>query len=696
MTFSLLTPDIYFWGIIILATLTLGWVYRLISIHREVRALFWIRFAIFSLLVILILNPKVKYTYTETRPLTWNLYIDNSLSMDFHGNPTKSSLETAIQDLKRNLSEKASDVQIHYFSNSIQISDKGNRSSTDLGLVVKHIKESEPKGLAGAIIVTDGQSTQGMHPIQLSHELETPIYCIGVGDLSPMVDLSIESIHFPPIAIINEEVEMKIGVSSFGNIGQRIDVTLFQDGKLVGSKVLSVDGVGNTHEVIFRVKPSQLGNLSYQAKVSVLEDEVNILNNRQSMSLKVLKSKYRIGLLTGAPNYNTGILKDVLNKNPRFELEHFINVRNGFNPSLKSFWKTPYDLIILDNHPIEENALEWKNLSKILAKKIIAQKSSLLFIAGPESSNESFQYLLPLFSSKPYTHFLEDGRVNTWTFTDTIQSIFPYDYNLFMDMKDVDLPPLMSGIEIDSEGQIVIAQFQLQDLSIPVLLLGENSGFRHGVWTTPDLYSLHYKLIGTQRADTFPKMWDGIFSWLMKTGGDQQYFFRLDKKSYQQGEQIVVTGVGGQQKNSLHNGTIRLYKDGEWVEDKPLKYDLKSNEFHGKYWTTSPGDYQYDIVLENGTNQQLVGQGTYTVQESKIELNRVFLNQPLLQALSEITRGKYLRWNEKNQIYDYVNSEDMNVKKVNNYILNENIFLLGFILVLLTVEWILRRKLGFL
>ena len=696
MSFSLLTPNIIFWGIIILVTLTLGWVYRLTSVHQEVRALFWIRFVVFSLLVILILNPKVKHIYTETRPLTWNVYIDNSLSMDYHGSPTKSSLEIAIKDLKRNLSDKASHVQIHYFSNSIQKNNKGNRSSTDLGLVVKHIKENEPKGLAGAIIITDGQPTQGMHPSQLTYELETPIYCIGVGDLSPMVDLSIESIDFPPIAIINEEVEMKIGVSSFGHIGQRIDGTLFQDGKLVGSKVLSVDGVGNTHEVIFRVKPSQLGNLSYQAKVSVLEEEVNILNNRQSMSLKVLKSKYRIGLLTGAPNYNTSVLKSVLNKNSRFELDHYINVKKGFSPTLKSFWKKPYDLIILDNHPIKENALEWKDLSKILAKKIIAQKSSLLFIAGPESSKESFKYLLPLFSSKPYTHFLENGRINNWSFTDTIQSIFPYDYNSFIDMKDVDLPPLTSGIEIDSEGQIVLAQFQLQDLSIPVLLLGENSGFRHGVWTTPDLYSLHYKLIGTQRANTFSKMWDGIFSWLMKTGGDHQYFFRLDKKSYQQGEQIVVTGVGGQKKYSLHNGTIRIYKDGEWMEDKPLKYDLKSNEFHGKYWTTSSGDYQYDIILDNGASQQLVGNGSYTVQESKIELNRVFLNQSLLQTLTNNTNGKYLNWEEKNQIYDFVNSKNVEMKKVNNYILNENIFLLCLILILLTIEWVLRRKLGFL
>jgi hypothetical protein len=68
----------------------------------------------------------------------------------------------------------------------------------------------------------------------------------------------------------------------------------------------------------------------------------------------------------------------------------------------------------------------------------------------------------------------------------------------------------------------------------------------------------------------------------------------------------------------------------------------------------------------------------------------------LLQTLTNNTNGKYLNWEEKNQIYDFVNSKNVEMKKVNNYILNENIFLLCLILILLTIEWVLRRKLGFL
>jgi len=34
-----------------------------------------------------------------------------------------------------------------------------------------------------------------------------------------------------------------------------------------------------------------------------------------------------------------------------------------------------------------------------------------------------------------------------------------------------------------------------------------------------------------------------LFSWLLKTGGDKKLYFRLNKESYQQGEEIFITGT---------------------------------------------------------------------------------------------------------------------------------------------------------
>ena len=89
-----------------------------------------------------------------------------------------------------------------------------------------------------------------------------------------------------------------------------------------------------------------------------------------------------------------------------------------------------------------------------------------------------------------------------------------------MEMNERDWPPLVSGLEINGKNQMVIAQYKLPSLSIPILSLGESKGLRYGIWTSPDLYQLHYKLLSTDRSEMFSSLWNGVFSWLMKTGGD--------------------------------------------------------------------------------------------------------------------------------------------------------------------------------
>jgi len=182
----------------------------------------------------------------------------------------------------------------------------------------------------------------------------------------------------------------------------------------------------------------------------------------------------------------------------------------------------------------------------------------------------------------------------------------------------------------------------------------------------------------------------------MKTGGDQEYFFRMDKKSYQQGEEVIVTGMGGDERYDTFQGQIRLYQNGEWIEDQSLSYDIKTKQFHGKYWTSTSGNFAYDILLEKDGVSQKVGEGSYTVQESRIELNHVFLNKKVLLTLADKTGGEYYDWEDRNKIFEQISPVSESVQKTNFFVLNENIYILVFIIFLLTIEWIIRRRLGFL
>ena len=58
-------------------------------------------------------------------------------------------------------------------------------------------------------------------------------------------------------------------------------------------------------------------------------DEVNILNNKQILPIQVLKNDYRISIITGAPNFNTNVLKSILKENNNFKIDHYFLTKNG-------------------------------------------------------------------------------------------------------------------------------------------------------------------------------------------------------------------------------------------------------------------------------------------------------------------------------------------------------------------------------
>ena len=91
-------------------------------------------------------------------------------------------------------------------------------------------------GVAGSLIITDGQANQGINITSINLDKNKPIHIIGIGDKNPLVDVSIVSINAPPVIIKGENAEIEVLLSSFGVQNQRVNVTIHSKEKLLGSK----------------------------------------------------------------------------------------------------------------------------------------------------------------------------------------------------------------------------------------------------------------------------------------------------------------------------------------------------------------------------------------------------------------------------------------------------------------------------
>jgi len=271
---------------------------------------------------------------------------------------------------------------------------------------------------------------------------------------------------------------------------------------------------------------------------------------------------------------------------------------------------------------------------------------------------------------------------------------FPFHRINFDNMDLTNLPPILLQFEVDSSQGIPLAHFSISDVEVPLLMVGEKSSLRFMVWTSPDLNTVYYKTRDSQVSDLSQQIFDPVFSWLMRTGNGQDYYFRSEKNSYQQGERVTVKGKAIRDDETIMEGFVHVSNNGQRINSKPINYDASTGYYTGQFWASKSGQLDYEVELMYGDKSMIVNQGSVQVQESQVELNHVYLNKDPLKKLAELGDGTFRHWDNRlsliNQIKPITKLETIYSKVV----FHDSRWLVICILGLLSAEWVLRRRLG--
>jgi len=652
--------------------------------------------------MILFFNPKIEINKEKNKKLLWHLYIDKSLSLNYYKQPSYNSYIKGISNFIQRIKKKNIEYVVNAFGStlddSVEISKiKMDANSTNIGLVFENLHGGYEKNIAGAIIFTDGQVNQGPLLSKFTNYNEMPIHIVGIGDTIPMLDVSIQSVDIPPISVKGENVNIDAVVSSVGNLRERVNVTLFDDNdKLIGSKIIKISGKESQENVRFQIKPDKIGENYYLIKCSALSDEINIQNNQQKIVMHVMKDQYNIALITGAPSYNTRLLKKHLTKGNN-KIDHFIYRDNQFSPKMNKFWEKKYEVVIFDNNPVISNSENWTSLLRIFTKKLISHNSSFLIIPGPEIDINSINNYLKIIDLNA-TELISDNN-NGWKFSDYWFQSFAINDSKIISNDFESLPPQNPAFKMieasTNDNNINFAEYNEEKNPNSLLILGEKKSIRYAVWNSIDFALIKYKLINTKNSFVVDDILNKIFNWLMKKGGNQEFVFRTDKNSYQQGEEVLLSGRALDYNNSaINEGTVELFYNDKLLGSKPLFLDINKNEYKSRFWAPRPGKIKYIVNINRGLDSYEVSSGTFEVQESHIELNRIFLNQEKLKNISSSSGGQFIYWTDLDALSDYINILNKKENFVLKYTMRYNYYFIGIIILILTIEWFTRKKIG--
>ncbi len=193
---------------------------------------------------------------------------------------------------------------------------------TRIGLSLRHLvtrfeRKNEP--VAGIVLFSDGRHTGGApHPLQEAQYAAEqtaegiPIFPVAIGDPSAAINIAVQRIDAPEVALAGDEVAFTVTVRASGLKGRLAALEAWLiDSKGTRTEELSIDAESfslpgdeeEPVEVTFRRRFEEPGRYHLQIGVPPEEDEAVHSDNYRTHRLRIVKLRMRVLFVANGPSY---------------------------------------------------------------------------------------------------------------------------------------------------------------------------------------------------------------------------------------------------------------------------------------------------------------------------------------------------------------------------------------------------------
>lgn len=646
--------------------------------------------------------------------------LDNSLSMSLKD--AKSDRKTDyisvlektgfmnLDESQRKIISFDSDIKEYEKFNQDSLSLKGQM--TDISKAFKWVNNNlDQENIGAVLLITDGAFNTGNNPIYQADMTGRRVYIVGIGDSTEPKDVSVQSVLTNDVAYIDNPVPVNVNVKVSGYNSGTVKVDLSDNGSQVSEQTFNITPSQQNYSLVFEYDPKIEGVRKLTATVSNMEGELTLKNNSLSEFINVLKNKRKIVIFSGEPNPDLTFLRNVFQSEKGVEVSTFIQKKGAefFEGQPTKAALHEAELFVLIGFPISSSP----SYALDMIKDELAHGKPCLFIASQYldyTKLRTIEDYLPFvtISSKPQ-EFVAIGDFRKEALSNSILKISGA--NTDLDLWN-QLPPIfrtetfvrvkpesevLAGIKVNNtpmkEPLLVTRSFQNQK-SVAILgyglfrwkLLGYAAELAKGRKSTPDLYDILFL---------------NIHRWLSVNQEYKNVVIKTTKKIFNKGERVEFYG-------QIYDATYSPV-DNAYVTVK-INNGLKTNEItlnsigNGRYSGFADGldegDYFYSD--EAKLNNQSLGRdnGRFNVGDVSIEYLDLKMNVGLLRTIAERTGGKfYLPENSGKFLSDLQSSPDFKPKALTikkEYSLWNLPWILALAILLLSIEWYLRKRSGLL
>ena len=711
------SPVLFLIAIVITMALSI-WTYRytIPPISKKYRyILITLRTIALIMILFLLFEPVLTLGSRKNLKPSLCVMIDNSSSMEIKDDRQirkEQLLEIMRSNEIKKLKTKYS-VLYYSFSNQLTpITEQGLDSlkfdgqATNIAGSLKELGErSNNSRIDGVLLLTDGLQNQGDDLIRAGKNFDFPVFSVAIGKKKSRTDLILTEVTTNEITYVNNRVPVDVHLRGPGYAGKKVELLLEMNGKIADRKLVTIPA--NNLEINTRLyfQPSIPGFQKITVRIPKLDGEFTDKNNDTDKIIRVLKKRLQIYLFSRAPGPDHASLVRSLNSDENILLTTRTQMKNGTfyegslppEPKLKKpdvfiflgfpdartrqkIWQQIVDVIQSTRIPIFLFSEKFLDTDKLRAQESVLS----LQLSRNRNDIEVLPAITKAGEGHPVLKISETDLENKKLW----EQLSPI-YTSWAPLKS--LP----------ENRILLAavpekKTSLSQETLPLLIARQTGERKILIFTGHGFYRWDLLNQGNRQN---PKVMDHFLSqslrWLSIPEVGKKVHLTLPKMVFSAGEQIRMTAeVYDETYNPVENATLNL-KVTSPSSESIVQLEATGN---GRYQTTyrARGTGIYQIVCEAFAGNRSLGKDTteFSVSSFNPEFLDTNANPELLQALAEITGGKSGPPDSLAAIVQAMNFPERKSISTHEIELYHFPLFLIIIIVLLSLEWFIRKRKG--
>lgn len=600
------------------------------------------------------------------------------------------------------------------------------------------------------VLLTDGRSNSGSSPLEAARQLTTAkrkLFVVGYGNAEEPYDLAITSIRMPDRVLKTDLLRGEIVWKDQFPVGQPLQLRI-----RVGDKVLweqtviskrcqrrsvsfaipvstipiSADDAphgAEVHEqtVALRATIEAIGldtQDSSAASLPVPPTEVHDSNNDRTMHLRVVDRRYQILIVDGRARWETRYLRNALERDPNWQVDAFVvDPTAGPRPfsesttsatlpqSLEDLLK--YDLVVIGELPFGALSVEWMNN---LQRFVSDSGGGLIVVDGPhgllrDAAWRPLHALLPVQWISAQTGQL--SKPISLQLAPAGESVEALRLDVGTASEQSELWRNLPGIQFVAPVQALPGAETLLQLSnesaSPVLVTQRFGAGRVLYLATDQTWRWRYGV-----ADRYhQRWWNQLARWAMRMPfAVQNEYLQLttDHSQYTLGDSVVVTArLRDQQGKGVSSGDVQVHCRSQAAgESTTRSVSMQADEsivglYRAQIESLPIGEYAISLTAAGIPDQSLELTCPISVAgPSNPELQELSCSAALLRELAETTGGAYLPEASGDHLCDLLTALSNAHAVETRTALAESYFWFIPLVLLLALEWWLRKRSGLL